>query len=150
MLWNEGQLPENWTVENLLAKHSSRPYNPDIANAFFRSGYVEAWGRGIDKITEQCIAVGLPTPIFTNEGSDFWVIFRKNIYNKEDLGKLGLNERQVDAVLYVREKSELTTSTYMQRYNISERTARYDLNELVEKQIFTRIGETNLARYVLI
>jgi ATP-dependent DNA helicase RecG len=40
MLWNEGQLPENWTVKN----HFSRPNNPGIANAFFRSGYVEAWG----------------------------------------------------------------------------------------------------------
>ncbi len=39
MLWNDGQLPDNWTVENLLKKHPSKPYNPDIANAFFRSGY---------------------------------------------------------------------------------------------------------------
>lgn len=38
MIWNEGHLPENWTVSNLLKSHSSRPYNPDIANAFFRSG----------------------------------------------------------------------------------------------------------------
>ncbi len=53
-IWNEGRLPEDWTVANLLQEHSSRPYNTDIANAFFRSGYVESWGRGIDKITEQC------------------------------------------------------------------------------------------------
>ena len=33
------QLPENWTIENLLTKHPSKPYNPDIANALFRSGY---------------------------------------------------------------------------------------------------------------
>jgi len=35
-IWNEGQLPENWTVKNLLEEQPSRPYNPDIANAFFR------------------------------------------------------------------------------------------------------------------
>ena len=40
IIWNEGQLPENWTVKNLLEKHASRPYNPDIANALFRSGYI--------------------------------------------------------------------------------------------------------------
>ena len=34
MIWNAGQLPENWTIETLLEKHSSKPYNPDIANAF--------------------------------------------------------------------------------------------------------------------
>lgn len=54
MIWNEGHLPENWTVSNLLKSHSSRPYNPDIANAFFHSGYVESWGRGISKMTELC------------------------------------------------------------------------------------------------
>ena len=32
---NEGQLPDNWTVKTLLEKHTSRPYNPDIANALF-------------------------------------------------------------------------------------------------------------------
>jgi len=33
-LVDAGQLPENWTIETLLEKHSSTPYNPDIANAF--------------------------------------------------------------------------------------------------------------------
>jgi ATP-dependent DNA helicase RecG len=41
-IWNEGQLPENWTVSNLLKNHASRPYNPDIANCLFRSGYIES------------------------------------------------------------------------------------------------------------
>jgi len=131
-IWNEGQLPENWTVKKLLQEHSSRPYNPDIANAFFRSGYVEAWGRGIDKITEQCIAAGLPAPQFLPDGSDFWVIFKKDIYNKEDLSKLGLNERQIKAVLYVRENGKITNKEYQELNQISNRTATSDLKELVE------------------
>jgi ATP-dependent DNA helicase RecG len=40
MFWNPGQLPEHWTVETLKDKHPSRPFNPDIANAFFRAGFV--------------------------------------------------------------------------------------------------------------
>jgi Fic family protein len=32
---------------------------------------------------------------------------------------------------------------------LAKRTARNDLNELSNKQIFKRIGETNLAKYVL-
>jgi ATP-dependent DNA helicase RecG len=42
IFWNEGQLPENWTIETLLTKHPSKAYNPDIANALFRSGYIES------------------------------------------------------------------------------------------------------------
>jgi ATP-dependent DNA helicase RecG len=34
--WNEGQLPENWTIEKLLTKHPSKPFNPDIANCPFQ------------------------------------------------------------------------------------------------------------------
>ena len=148
MMWNEGQLPENWTIKKLLTKHSSRPYNPDIANAFFRSGYVEAWGRGIEKITEQCITAGLPTPQFEPEGSDFWVIFRKDIYNKEYLSKLGLNERQIDALVYFKLKGEITTSEYAERYKITDRTARNDLSTLEEKEILIKQGGTKLARYL--
>jgi ATP-dependent DNA helicase RecG len=35
MIWNEGRLPADWTIQNILQNHSSRPNNPDIANAFF-------------------------------------------------------------------------------------------------------------------
>jgi len=50
MLWNPGALPHDWTVQKLKAKHPSQPFNPDIANAFFRAGEIEAWGRGIERI----------------------------------------------------------------------------------------------------
>jgi len=150
MFWNMGQLPENWTIDMLQKKHSSIPYNPDIANAFFRSGYVEAWGRGIEKINEHCSETGLPLPIISYNHSGYWVEFRKDIYNHDSLKEMGLNERQIDTVLFVKEKGEITTSAYTNRYDIAERTARNDLNELVEKQLFMRIGETNLAKYVLV
>lgn len=35
IFWNEGTLPENWTVENLKQKHASRPFNPSISTALF-------------------------------------------------------------------------------------------------------------------
>lgn len=132
-IWNEGQLPENWTVDKLLHEHSSRPYNPDIANAFFRSGYVESWGRGIEIMTEQCSLAKLPPPTITNEGSDFLIVFRKDIYNAVDLGLLGLSDRQIKAMLYVKEKGKITNSEYQKINNIGNRTATYELKDLVEK-----------------
>ena len=134
-IWNEGQLPENWTVENLLQEHSSRPYNPDIANAFFRCGYVESWGRGIEKMTEQCTTAKLPVPIITNKGSDFWITFRKDIYNIVDLSLLGLSDRQIKAVMYVREKGKITNSEYQKINQCSRNTASSELNDLVNKTI---------------
>ena len=56
---NGGVLPEGWTVETLLSSHRSMPYNPDIANTFFRAGEIEAWGRGIERIIMACKHNGL-------------------------------------------------------------------------------------------
>jgi ATP-dependent DNA helicase RecG len=149
-IWNEEQLPESWTVEDLLQEHSSRPYNPDIANAFFRCGYVESWGRGIEKMTVQCTTAGLPVPIITNKGSDFWITFRKDIYNTVDLSLLRLSDRQIKAVLYVKEKGRITNLEYLEiNTGITDRTALRDLDNLIEKDIFQRIGEKKAAYYEL-
>ena len=73
LFWNAGQLPDNWTVERLTEKHPSRPYNPDIANAFFRAGLIESWGRGTLKIIRECQDAGLPEPLYQYEYPDFEV-----------------------------------------------------------------------------
>jgi ATP-dependent DNA helicase RecG len=64
VFWNPGMLPEHWTVERLLGKHPSRPFNPLLANAFFRAGYIESWGRGIEKIKRACQEHGIAAPEF--------------------------------------------------------------------------------------
>jgi len=133
MIWNYGQLPENWTIDTLQEKHSSVPYNPDISNAFFRIGYIEAWGRGIWKMNEHCIKAGLPQPLYYFATSGFWVVFRRDTYNEQSLKELGLNDRQTKAVLYVKEKGKITNKEYLEINQISNRTATYELKELVEK-----------------
>ncbi len=57
---NECVFPSDWTMESLLQRHQSRPYNPKIARAFF--GYIESWGRGIQKIFEVCNEYGALQP----------------------------------------------------------------------------------------
>ncbi len=43
-IWNEGRMPEELdSTEKLFEKHSSKPYNPKLANTFFKSGMIEAW-----------------------------------------------------------------------------------------------------------
>ena len=142
MFWNDGQLPENWTVENLLAKHSSKPYNPDIANAFFRVGYVESWGRGITKMKTECEKADLPIPTYKYEASDFWVEFRKDIFSESYLETFKLNKRQLKAVFFVKEKGEITNKIYQELCDTSKATATRDLAELVEKhKLLERLGD---------
>ena len=148
MIWNFGQLPENWTMEKLTkSKHPSIPFNPDIANAFFRCGYIEAWGRGFSKMTTQCLSAGLPEPLYYYDMSGFGVVFRKDIYNEQFLKELGLNERQVKAVLYVKENGKITNKEYQKINIISNRTATYELKELVEKFDILKISGASVGTY---
>lgn len=68
-------LPEGWSLENLLAEHASTPFNPDVANAFFRAGEIETWGRGIKRIFEACENAGTPAPKIDYKPNDLWIEF---------------------------------------------------------------------------
>ena len=46
---NDCVFPDDWTVDDLMGSHCSRPYNPLIANTFFRAGSIEAWGEVLRK-----------------------------------------------------------------------------------------------------
>jgi ATP-dependent DNA helicase RecG len=152
IIWNEGHLPENWTVKNLLEKHASRPYNPDIANTLFRSGYIESWGRGTIKMIRECKQAGIPEPIFKYDSSDISIEFRKDIYNEKHLKTLNLSDRQVKAILFVKDKGKITNSDYQTLNDVSKATATRDLTELTEThKILKRTGDIGVGtNYILI
>lgn len=147
IFWNEGQLPENWTVKTLLENHASRPYNPDIANALFRSGYIESWGRGTIKIIKECNQAGIPEPVFGYDSSDISLEFRKDIYNEKHLQSLDLNERQVKAILFTKDKGKITNSEYQTLNNCSRNTATNDLTELVDKELLKSSGQKGAGAF---
>ncbi len=73
---NVGSLPENWTVDDLLGKHTSVPFNPSIAHVFYLAGHIESWGRGIEKIFKACEAENMPKPEFKIHPGDIMIHFR--------------------------------------------------------------------------
>jgi len=75
-IWNPGHLPPSWTPDTLRQRHPSAPPNPDIANAFFRAGMIEAWGQGIEKVLAACRGRGLPEPLMHFDGVGLAVEFR--------------------------------------------------------------------------
>jgi ATP-dependent DNA helicase RecG len=147
IFWNEGQLPENWTIENLLTKHPSKPFNPDIANTLFRSGYIECWGRGTLKMIKECTEAGLPRPSYYYDMSGFFVELRKDIFNLEYFKSLDLNERQIKAMKYIKENARITNRKYQEINNTSARTAVRDLELLVKKGVLSRKGIRKGAFY---
>ena len=79
-------LPDGWNLAKLLGDHASHPFNPDIANAFFRAGEIESWGRGIQRIFEACRQDGAPEPVLDLSGHDLWTEFP---YSPEYLDVIG-------------------------------------------------------------
>jgi ATP-dependent DNA helicase RecG len=93
-LFNVGKLPENWTVETLFEKHGSLPHNPNLAATIFRTGMVETWGRGIEKIVDGCEMIGAPNPIIKVTGSDMSLEFiapADAVLNQGAIGKKPMN-----------------------------------------------------------
>jgi len=70
-----GRLPEIWTAEKLMAKHTSAPYNPALANVFYLAGYIESWGRGVEKICLACKEDGVPNPEYSVSLGDIMIKF---------------------------------------------------------------------------
>lgn len=112
------------------AKHPSKPYNPDIANAFFRSGYIELWGRGIIKIMNECTKAGLPAPTIKYEMGDFFVVLKKDISNTMNVKQLGLNALQIREVLYAKTNDPITSKICQNLNSVLKRTASTDLTNL--------------------
>lgn len=76
-LWNDGPLLVGFSLDQLQMPHGSRPRNRNIANVFYRAGFIEAWGRGIAKITKGFLAAGLETPTFNEFCGGLQVVLKR-------------------------------------------------------------------------
>ena len=135
VFWNPGSLPESWTVDNLLKKHPSRAFNPAIANAFFRCGEVEAWGRGIGKIVNGAIADKLLPPVFDTSFGGLMVTFFNS--PAAQLKEAGVDERGITIVNYVLAEKKVTNSDVQKLLNVSKPTATRLLASLSDYLVVT-------------
>lgn len=148
-IWNDGSLPEGLTFASLKLSHSSRPRNPIIADVTFKGGYIDAWGRGTIKILETCKLADLPEPEMKEQNGGFIITLFKNNLTEENLVKLGLNNRQLKAISFVKEKGRITNKGYQEINKTSDRTALRDLENLIELNIFMKEGMKKGTLYKL-
>jgi ATP-dependent DNA helicase RecG len=82
-IWNEGSLPEGLSIESLKTEHNSKSPNPVLADACFKAGYIDTWGRGTLKIFKACKEAGLPEPtILEKDGGIEVTLLKENISEK--------------------------------------------------------------------
>jgi ATP-dependent DNA helicase RecG len=148
-LWffNQGKLPEGITIEDLKKPHGSYLRNPLIAKVFYLAGYIEQYGSGTVRMVEWMKEVGLPEPEFKEEMGGFSVYFYKDIYTEENLRKMGLNDRQIKAVMYVKEKGKITNMEFQKIAGISKPTATRELAALISKNLLEQQGITGKGTF---
>ena len=87
-------------MEELRAGNKSEPRNPIIARVMYARKALEAWGRGIKLIMEECAKAKLPEPQIVSEGGYTKTVFmRPNGRNgtiKKATPKAGLKEHDTD------------------------------------------------------
>jgi ATP-dependent DNA helicase RecG len=139
-IWNDGGLPDGITEEDLKKVHRSKPRNPLIADTCFKAGYIDSWGRGTIKIIEACKEAGLPEPVLKEEQGGFLSKIFKDRFTDELLEKMGLSDRQIEAILYTKKYGEITNSKYQKLAGVSKATATRDIKELEEKGLLENRG----------
>lgn len=144
-------LPENWTVDTLMEVHDSIPYNPDIANVFFRAGFIENWGQGIQKICNECEGIGAELPVYELVGTTLRIHFKalksalideSKTPNRQGVGKdVGLDVGLAEKILeLISENPEIKMSDMAEKLDVTTRTIEREIKKLRESGRVIRIG----------
>ena len=144
LMWNAGDLPPRWTLDTLMQKHNSEPYNPAIAYPFFLAGYIESWGRGIEKIVEESQKFNGITPQF-RWLNGLWVEFYFNEMKSSpsELGeRLGerLGDTQKNIVLLMQNNPKISITALASELGISTTAVEKHIKKLKEQSVLKRIG----------
>jgi ATP-dependent DNA helicase RecG len=151
VITNPGGLPEGITVSDLLREpHGSLPRNPILAQVCYYARYVEQWGSGTIRMRNACRDQGLPDPEFESTPSTFTVTLRRDVFSDENLRRMGMNERQIRALHFVRQNGSISNSQYQSLTGVARRTAARDLEHLEAQGVLLRPVQAGRAvRYVL-
>lgn len=135
-----------WTVETLMERHRLQPYNPNIANGFFRAGYVETWGRGIEKICEACKKHGVPLPEYKIHLEDIMVKFTPLLSAKVPKEQNGTLEEKI--LLTIKKNPHATQKQIALEIDCSERKVKRLMKAMQEEGIIERIGGRKLGQWI--
>ena len=145
---NQCFFPEGWTVETLMKPHQSKPYNPNIANVFYRAGYIENWGRGVEKICDACKELGAELPRYEILGTGVRIFFKalksalideKTADVQENVGiNVGINEQNV--IKMISENSNISAKEVAEKLAITIRQAERIFAQLKQKKLIERKG----------
>jgi ATP-dependent DNA helicase RecG len=148
-VWNPGSLPQGLNVAILYREHPSYPRNKRLADAFHRVRLIEHWGTGTLRMIAAYEAVGSTRPEFDEVAGTFIVRMPPLPIPASGLDLENLNERQRKLIETVVRNGSISFAEYLPLSGVSERQARYDLDEMVAGKYLKRVGKSRSTRYEL-
>lgn len=134
-----------------MGKHRSRPYNPLIANTFFRAGFIEAWGRGIEKIKDSCKEAGNPMPEYTVKREDIMVMFKSLVSNTDRATNQGNDNSIVTRILKViQEEPSLSQKKIANVIGEKYSTVKYYMESMKKSGIIKREGSSQKEKWIIL
>ena len=88
---------------------------------------------------------GLPEPIIQEQEDGIHLTFINDIYTPEYLKSLQLNERQIKAILHMKEHGNITNAKYQTLIGVSKATATRDLQDLEARNIIVNTGTKGVS-----
>ncbi|MDR3176606.1 MAG: putative DNA binding domain-containing protein [Desulfovibrio sp.] len=154
VIYNDCQLPGDITEETILRGGRSNPHNPIIAGAFFRSGQIEAWGRGIEKMKNGCVASGLPVPDFDITSTTFTIRFHirnsdrpqsEPINSGQSVGvsigvSVGVNETRREILRLMSKTPNITAQQIADIIRMTKRRVEANIRVLKNAGLIERVG----------
>ena len=144
-------LPEGWTVDTLMEQHESKPYNPDIARVFYRAGFIENWGQGIQKICDECKGIGAELPVYELTGTTLRIRFKAlesalidqpKAPKHQNTDKHGaLDDAIVLKIIEIlKEKPDISQEALGENMGVTRRVVQKYINVLKEAGRIERVG----------
>ena len=127
-----------------MSAHTSKLYNPDIARVFYRAGYIERWGRCIQKIRDACKNLGADEPEYIVHREDIMVKFSA-LQSAKVTDAKALNVTKDDVIemkilVLLKENASITTTEMSKQLSVNRRTIQRGLEVLKNKGVIERKG----------
>ena len=129
-------------LNQLSGVHASELRNPLIAEALHRTGAVEVWGRGTKRVIAECLAHGIPLPLFEELQGSVVVTFRASIVNA-GAGRMPPESREKtrDKILRaIRSDPEITTAQLGRAVGLTVKDVEWNIKKLKDAGILKRVG----------
>ena len=150
-LWNAGTLPAELTIEQLFQTHESIPRNPLIAEVCYKAGYIDSWGRGVEKISSACKEAGLPGPRFMERSGGMLVELNRTPVKSSGKGSVESSVKSsVKIVQLLKINPEMTIPELAEKVKLSTRAVEKNLKTLQEKNQLRRVGSKKAGHWEVI